>query len=714
MGTITKLLFRPGINREGTQFAEQGSWYDCDKVRFRNGNPEKIGGWEKVTESVFKGVCRVLFDWALLDSTTCLAIGTHKKIYIEQSNQFYDITPVRFSDIDNNTITSGTAGSTIQTYTTSAAHGAQTGDYFIISGVTADVDGICTDTYTNPFRTSAAGSGIVIVSTATPHYATAGDSVTFSGTTGFDGIPSGDFNATKTILEVLSATSYTISVATNATAGAVIGGGSVTAVYLGRVNREFEILSTPTTTTVTFQTVKGCTTGAVSGGGTGITADFLISTGYAINLTGGGWGTGTWSRQAWSSPLPTIVSGITLRIWSMDNYGEDLLFVARDGPIYVWDATGGVATRGVLLSSLSGASDVPTQASIVVVTEDRHVVAIGATDINTAVFDPLLIRWCDQEDLANWTPSTTTTAGDIRIPMGSYVVAAKKARQETLIWTDTSLHSFQFTGPPYTFSLQTLAENTDVIGPNAAVNVNNVTFWMGRTRFWTYSGRVQNLPCSVQRFVFDNINQQQAVQVYATANHNFTEVSWMYCDNTSDEVNRYVTYNYEQNIWTIGTMDRSAMHIASTRGQFPYGTAGGYTTDDGTLFLHEIGYDDGSTNPPSPIEAYIESADVNIQNGDKLMFVDRIIPDLSFARSTRDDASATITAQAKKFPGQEIQSQDSRAVAKVITATVDRFTEQVWARLRGREMRIKVSSNSLGTSWILGAIRVALRLDGKQ
>lgn len=714
MGTITKLLFRPGIHREGTQFAEQGSWYDCDKVRFRSGNPEKIGGWIKATTETFKGVCRVLFDWTLLDSKTCLALGTHKKIYIEQSGKFYDITPVRYTSTSDNPITSGTAGSTIQTYTTAASHGAQVGDYFVISGVTADVDGICTDSYTDPFRTTAAGSGFVVVTTSTPHYASAGDSVTFSGTTGFDGIPAGDFNTAKTILEVLSSTSYTISTATNATAGNVTGGGTVTALYLGRLNREFEVLSTPANNTVTFQTVKGCTTGAVSGGGTGIVAKFLIFTGYAVNITGGGWGTGTWSRQTWSSPLTTIVSGITMRIWSMDNYGEDLLFVARDGPIYVWEASNGLTTRGILVSSLGGASDVPAQVSIVVVTEDRHVVAIGATDISSAIFDPLLIRWSDQEDLANWTPSTTTTAGDIRIPMGSYVVAAKKARQETLIWTDTSLHSMQFIGPPYTFSLQTLAENTDIVGPNAAVNVNNITFWMGRTKFWTYSGRVQNLPCDVQRFVFDNINEQQAAQVYATANHNFTEVTWLYCDKTSDTVNRYVTYNYEQKIWTIGTLDRSALHVASVRDQFPYGTAGGYTADDGTLYRHEVGYDDGSTNPPTPITAYIESSDVNVQDGDRMMFIDRIIPDLTFTRSTVDNPSVTITAQAKKFPGQEIQSQDNRSVAKVVTASVDRFTNQVWARLRGREMRLKISSDSLGTSWILGAIRVALRLDGRQ
>jgi hypothetical protein len=714
MGTITKLQFKPGIHREGTQFSESGSWYDCDKVRFRSSNPEKIGGWVKVTNNTFKGVCRAMHDWALLNSRTPLALGTHKKIYLEESGVLYDITPVRFSDTKTDSITSGSAGGHTHTYTTSVAHGANAGDYFVISDVSADVDGICADTYTNPFKTLAAGSGEVLVTASTAHYAAVGDTVTFSGTTGFDGVPSGDFNTSKTILEIISPTAYKISVSTNATAGSVTGGGTVTATYLSRLNREFEVLSVPTTTTVTFRTDTPCTTGAVTGGGTDVVADFLIFTGFSVNLTGGGWGTGTWSRQTWSSPLTTIISGITLRIWSFDNYGEDLLFCARDGPIYIWDATSGFSTRGVLVSSLVGASDVPAQVSIVRVTDDRHVLAIGATDISSAVFDPLLVRWCDQEDLTNWTPAADNTAGDLRIPLGSYVVAAKKARQETLVWTDTSLHSIQFTGPPYTFSIQTLAENIDIIGPNAAVNINNITFWMGKNKFWTYSGRVQNIPCDVQRFVFDSLNVQQGSQTYATADHNFTEVTWYYCDNTSEQVNRYVTYNYEQNIWYYGSMPRSARHSAAVRGSLPYGTDGGYTADDGTLFLHEVNYDDGSTNPPSPIEAYIESSDVSIADGDRLMFVDRIIPDLTFTRSTINNPTVNLVVQAKKFPGQEIQSEDSRNVAKEITSTVDRFTNQVWARLRGREMRFKISSSDLGVSWILGAVRVALRLDGKQ
>jgi len=714
--TIQKLEFKPGIHRESTAYAEQGSWYACDKIRFRSGKPEKIGGWVKATTAAYKGVARVLMNWTLLPTNNnkdCLAIGTNKKFYIEESGLFYDITPIRYSDpAQNNAVTSGAAAGFIQTYTTGAAHGASVGDYVTLSGVT-NVDGICTSSYTNPFSTTAIGSGTVNVNTTVPHYALAGQTVTFSGTTGFAGIPAGDFNTALVIQEVMSPTSFAVSVATTATSVAN-GGGTVTAVFLDRLNREFEILSVPTTTTFTFQTDTPCTTGATAGGGGACEAKFQISIGFSINITGGGWGTGTWSRQTWSSALTSSISAISMRIWSVDNYGEDLIFCTRDGPLYYWDATNGFATRGVLVNTLSGASGVPDQTSIVRVTDDRHVLAIGCEDRITTAFDPLLIRWCDQEDAANWTPGITNTAGSQRIPLGSYVVAALTARQETLIWTDRSLHSLQFTGPPYTFSLQTLAENTSIAGPNACVNINNVTYWMDSNRFWYYSGRVQNLPCSVQRYVFDDINQQQLAQVYATTNDGFTEVTWFYCSASSDTVDRYVTYHYEDKLWTIGTMPRSTMLQCSGRNGSVYATDGGYTADDGALFIHEVGYDDGSTNPPSAITAYVESADFDIAAGDRLMFADRVIPDLTFSRSTVDNPAVSLTVTAKKFPGQATQSTDARVVSKSVTATVDQYTNNVWARLRGRSMRIKVSSDAVGVCWLIGNIRLNVRLDGKQ
>lgn len=709
---ITKLQFKPGIHREGTAYSEEGNWYNCDKVRFRSGFPEKIGGWIRATANTFKGVARILMNWTLLDSTDCLAVGTSKKFYIEQSGVFYDITPVRFTDTNTDPITTGSAGTNIHTYTTSSPHTALAGDFVIFSSA-VDVDGVCADSYTDPFKTEAVGSDIIHVTTPTPHYALAGDIVTFSGTTGYAGIPDGDFNTSLTIIEVTSDTEYIVRVATPATDPYIVGGGSVTATYLSRLNREFEIIEILTPTSFTFRTDSICTAGGVTGGGT-ITAKFLVNVGSTINITGGGWGAGVWSRNTWSSPVTGQVSNISMRLWSVDNFGEDLIYCTRDGNIYYWDATSGLSTRGVRLDTLPGASDVPDQASIVLVTDERHVVAVGATDRNTAAFDPLLIRWSSQEDAVDWTPTLNNTAGSQRIPMGSYVMAALASRQETLIWTDHSLHSLQYTGAPYVFGLQTLAENIDIIGPNAAANVNNVTYWMGKTRFWVYSGRVQSLNCTVQRYVFEDLNVDQAPQIYATTNDNFTEVTWFYCSKDSVTLDKYVTYNYGDDLWTFGTIDRTAMVQCKGRGGFPYAAAGGYTSDEGILYVHDVGYDDGSTNPPSPIEAYIESADLDIQDGDKLIFADRIIPDVTFSRSTSDAPSVTLTLETKKFPGQDIISSDSRIVTKTITATVDQFTKQVWARLRGRQLRLKVSSDTLGTCWLLGSVRINMRPDGRQ
>jgi len=709
---ISKLQFKPGIHREGTTFSEGGAWYDCDKVRFRSGFPEKIGGWVRASTFFFKGVARIMWNWILLDGKDCLAIGTSKKFYIETSGIFYDTTPIRQTDTKTDPITTSTTGAFIHTYVTTNPHNSDIGDNVVLSNV-ANFDGLCTSTYTNPFTTTSAGSPIITVDTVTPHFAKLGETVTFSGTTGFDSIPASDFNTAHVILEIVSLTAFTITVATNATTAYLSGGGSVTAVYLSRLNREFEVLTIPTSTSFTFQTDFPATTGAVVGGGVGVVASFIVSIGQAFNSSGGGWGSGTWSRGTWSSGF--AFSAYSARLWSVDNFGEDLVFCIRESPIFYWDATGGLGSRGVFLNSLVGASDVPTTVTLVMVTDERHVVAVGCTDRITTAFDPLLIRWSDQEDPLNWTPAITNTSGAQRIPMGSYTVAAIQARQETLIWTDRSLHSLQYNGAPFTFGLITLAESTNIIGPNAAVNVNNVTYWMGRDRFWVYSGRVEAMPCSIQRYIFEDINQVQASAVYAAANDAFQEVTWFYCGVGSDPNNKYVTYNYGAGVWSYGTMSRTAWAPCPGRGSLPYATDLGYADDDGSLFVHESGNDDGSTNPPSPITAFIQSADFGVGDGDKLIFADRIIPDFTFERSTIPEPSLQLTVDAKKFPGQIPKSADTdeRAVSAV-TSEIDQYTEQVWARLRGRQMRIKVTSTGLGVAWLMGTLRINIRLDGRQ
>lgn len=714
--TIVKIAFAPGIKREGTQYSEQGNWYDCDKVRFRGRYPEKLGGWTRYTNGGIKGVARVLYNWSLLDGKNCLAIGSSKKIYIEHGGTISDITPYRFSNTNTSAITTQVGSDkNVQTYTTSVPHGAIVGDAVSITGA-INVDGICTSTGTNILVTGPVGSNLLTV-TGFTHFASVGQTVTITGATSFGGIPDTQINASHTIVSTPSPTSFVIQVAATATTGFISGGGAISLLFLSRLNREFVILSTPTATSFTFRTDTPCTAGAVTGGGT-TTAFFELDIGAAFSIGGTGWGAGYWSRGTWGGPATIASTGIGLRVWGIDNYGEDLVFCVRDGPLFIWDATNGFTTRGVAIETLPGASDVPAQNSIVLVTDERHVVSVGTTNRITSVFDPLLIRWSDQEDYLNWTPSITNTAGAIRIPSGSYAVAALKTRQETLIWTDSSLHSLQFTGPPYTFSLQTLDENTNIAGPKAAVTVNGITYWMGNSKFWAYSGRVEPLPCDVQRFVFSTLNQSQIAQTYAFSNEEFSEVTWLYCDSTSNQINRYVTYNYEQRIWYYGTMARTAMLVCPGRNGFPYGAGGGYTTDEASLFIHESGYDDGSTNPPSPIRSYLESSDFSVDTGNKIIFADRVIPDLSFERSTINVPEMNIWVQAKNFPNTLIGPTDIRTVAKEplsgIFTNFTAATRQVWVRLRGREMRIRYESTIAGVCWLAGDLRMNIRQDGVQ
>ena len=708
--TTIKLTFKPGINREGTSYSEEGGWYACDKVRFRHGNPESVGGWLQYTTNTFVGVADAALNWVLLNGFDCLAVGTNAKMYIEYSGIFYDITPIRYTDTKTNPITTnnGVVGSgTTQLYTTSAAHGAGIGDYVNISNILTDVDGICTDTLTNPFSTQAIGSPNVIVNTSLPHYASVGQTVTFSGASAVGGIIAANLNISATVLQVNSPTQYVFAAAANATSVAT-GGGTVTALYLSRLNGSFAITGVPTATQFTFSTVKACTTGNVNGGGTGVVAAFQISIGFAYNIVGGGWSSGYWSRNSWSSAFNQSVDGISMRIWTMDHYGQDLVYAQRQGALYYWSAAGGFGTPGTLVSAMPSANNVPAQVGIVKVTDERHVLAIGSTDtLGSGAYDPLLISWCDQQTIVNWYPAITNTAGSIRIPLGSYAVAAVEARQETLIWTNRSLHSLQFIGPPYTFDLQTVAANITICGPNAAINVNDTVYWMGVNSFWLYNGSTQVIPCTVRRYVFENLNMQQLSQVYAWVNVEFNEVTWQYPSMASNFVDSYVTYNYLDSVWTIGTTTRNTMTFCSGRGGLPYGM-----DVTGIPYQHEVGYSDGSTNPPQMINSYITSADFAVQEGDRLIFGDRVIPDMTFDRSTSANPQVLMTWEAKKFAGDAVAQTDVRSVIK--TATVDQYTPEVWIRLRGRQFRLQISTSANGTCWLLGAVRINVRKDGTQ
>ena len=617
---LTKLAFRPGINREGTNYSNEGGWFDGNYIRFTYGYPERIGGWEKAGSTPFAGNVRFLHDFTTLASENLLFMGSEKKIYLEDSGALYDITPIRSTvSLPTDPIsTTGGAGSGVITVTTSAAHGAQIGDYVTLSGLTA-VDGLTT----------------------------------------------------------------------------------------GDLNQELVILTTPTTTTFTADTGGSATSGAVSGGGASGQAAFQISVGLNSTILGPGWGAGTWGRFTWGSGAGSL-AGQTLRLWFADDFGEDLICNIADGAIYYWDATGTTSSRAVLLSSLSGASDVPTIARKVLVSEvDRHVLAFGCNAVGSADQDPLLIRWSSQESATDWTPTATNTAGDLRLSQGSEIMTAVRTSRQILVWTDHTLHSVQFTGAPYVFGTALLADNVRIAGPNVAISVNDLVFWMGQENFYVYDGRISPLPCTVRDYVFNDINPQQSFKFHAGSLASQTEIWWYYCSSGSSEIDRYVVYNYGQQIWYYGTLSRTAWNDrASGQRSYPQSASTDYY-----LYNHERGLDDGSTSPVSAVPAYIQSADFDIGDGDHFMLISRIIPDLSFSGSTDSTPAVTMTMQSRDFNGKQVTQTVSGSVEE---SSSDIYTNQVFLRARGRSMSFKVSNADTGVNWRLGTPRLDARPDGRR
>jgi hypothetical protein len=617
---LTKLQFKPGINREGTNYSNEGGWFDGNYIRFTYGYPERIGGWAKTGSSPFAGNVRFMHDFTTLSSENLLFMGSEKKIYLEDSGALYDITPIRSTvSLPTDPInTTGGAGSGVITVTTSAAHGAQIGDYVTLSGLTA-VDGLTTDD----------------------------------------------------------------------------------------LNQELVVVTTPTTTTFTADTGGSATSGAVSGGGSSGQAEFQISVGLNSTILGPGWGAGTWGRFTWGSGAGSL-AGQTLRLWFADDFGEDLICNIADGAIYYWDATGTTSSRAVLLSSLSGASDVPTIARKTLVSEvDRHVLAFGCNPVGSADQDPLLIRWSSQESVTDWTPTATNTAGDLRLSQGSEIMTAVRTSRQILVWTDHTLHSVQFTGAPYVFGTALLADNVRIAGPNVAISVNDLVFWMGQENFYVYDGRIQPIPCSVREYVFNNINPQQSFKFFAGSLASQTEVWWYYCSAGSSEIDRYVVYNYGQQIWYYGTLSRTAWNDRAA-GQRSYPQS---ASTDYYLYNHEYGLDDGSTAPASAVPAYIQSADFDIGDGDQFMLIRRVIPDLSFDGSTDATPAVTMSMQSRDFNGKAVTETVSGSVEE---SSSDIYTNQVFLRARGRSMNFKISNADTGVNWRLGTPRLDARPDGRR
>jgi hypothetical protein len=652
-----------------------------------------------------------LWNWVTLGSQNLLGVGTHLKFYIENGGAYNDITPLR---------------STVQ----------------------APV------TLNNPFDTTS-GSAVINVND-TAHGLLTGDIANFSGAVAVGGIPAEVLNTNHTITYV-GADDYTITVSVTASSTVAGGGGaSVLATYTKlsvALTNPFATTSGSTTVVVTdatggytngaFVTFSGATavggltlngeyqlstigvststynitasspaSSTATGGGAAVVAAYQVNPGpeYAVPLVG--WGAGAWGAGTWGIGATSVDA---LRIWNQSNFGQNLIFGPRGEELYYWDANTSLTTRGVLVSSLAGASDVPLHQNFLLVSDtSRFVLVFGTNEIGDTILDPMLIRWSDQEDAVQWTPSITNQAGSIRLSHGSRIVTALQSRQEILVWTDSSLYSLQYLGPPYVWSSQLLADGISIVGPNAAAIASGVAYWMGIDKFYKYDGRTQTMRCDLRQYIFSDINAAQYEQVFASANEGFNEVWWFYCSSNSNTIDKYVVYNYEEDIWYYGMMARTAWLDSGLR-NYPLAATYNYN-----VVNHEQGVDDNATGTALPIEAYISSSQFDIGDGHNFGFVWRILPDITFRGSTAASPQATMYLQPLQNSGSgynnpaSVAGSSNGAVTRTAVIPVEEFTGQINTRVRGRQMAFKIDSTALGVTWQLGAPRMDIRPDGRR
>jgi hypothetical protein len=687
---LQKILFKPGINKENTRYTTEGGYYECDKIRFRQGNPEVIGGWQPISGYTYQGVCRSLWNWVTLGFLNLIGVGTNLKFYIEKGGYYNDITPIR------STVTLGT----------------------------------------NPF--TANGTTTVTVTSAS-HGCVTGDFVTFSGATG---------------------------------------------TYASTLNAEFQVTVVNTNS---YTIVTGSALTAGSYGGSAVVAAYQLNVGPAYAVPQVGWGAGTWGSGTWGNGTSSLSS---LRLWNQMNYGQDLVYGPRGYGLYYWSANSGVATRGVLLSSLGGTVtitiaspavvtstvlltegaaiqfattgalptgitagttyyvfnvngltfnlldstgavvntsgsqsgtqsisnlvDVPVvQNNLTVSDVSRFLMVFGTNDYGSSTMDPMLIRWSAQDDIYNWTPDATNQAGSTRLSHGSEIVTTIQTRQEIVVLTDSSVYSLQYLGPPYVWQAQLLGDNISITGPNAATIASGIVYWMGVDKFYMYDGRVQTLSCDLRRYVFNDINQGQSQQIFCSTNEGFNEVWWFYCSANSFTVDRYVVYNYLEKVWYYGTMARTAW-LDSGLLDFPIAATYNYN-----IVNHESGINANETGADTAINAYISSSEFDIGDGHNFGFVWRILPDLTFQNSTNapngDVAKVTMELYGLTNSGSGVTSDASQPVARSSTYNItEEFTGQIYTRFRGRQMIFKISSNQINTCWQLGAPRIDIRPDGRR
>jgi len=627
---LTKYIFRPGINREGTDYSNEGGWFNANLVRFRKGLPEKIGGWAKATLNTYQSTVRALHAWVDLSLTKYLGLGATWKYYIKEGANFYDITPIRLTTAAGDVTFSATNGSSTLTVT-DTAHGAQQNDFVTFSGA-----------------------------------ATLGGNITAAV-----------LNQEYQIATIVNANSYTI---------------------------------TAKDTSDATVTANASDTG---NGGSSVVGAYQINVGLDVYVESTGWGVSPWGAGTWGSST-AVTAANQLRLWSHDNFGEDLVMNVRAGGVFYYDISAATlgTTRAVALSDLAGANLTPTKALQVLVSDiDRHVICLGADPISgssrSGTLDPLLVAWSDQENVTEWEPLPTNTAGSLRLSAGSQIIGALRARQETLIWTDTALYSMSFIGQPFTFGVNLVNEGVGLIAPNGAINTPKGVFWMDKKGFYTYNGSVQDIPCTVQNYVFSDFNETQAFQTFGFVNKEFDEVGWFYCSGTSTVIDKYVVFNYEDGTWTIGELTRSAW---IDEGIFNNPMATYTTSNVGYLYNHETGNDaDGAAMD----NVFIESSDLDLADGEDFQSIRRIIPDIKFTGDGGTGQTVNVVVKTRNFPAESLST--------ATTATCTSSTSKIDTRIRARQVVLRVESDddntsgdNLGVGFRIGNTRMDVQPNGRR
>jgi hypothetical protein len=749
---LQKLQFRPGVNREGTTLANEGGWFECDNIRFRSGFPEKLGGWVKDTGVYYPtapigtlvasgtessavppagsywGVCRSMWNWNSLAGNNYLGLGTNLKFYIQNGpdGYFYDVTPIR----ETNTTSAGTAFSTVNASTTvtvnDPGHGAQTGDFVMISGVSGAVNGIPDTALNKEFQITylngnqynitvgAPATSTATAGTATLTYQITSGLETYTVATGWGagswgGVVSGSATTTLSSSISSSATSIVLTSSTAFTSSGTI------------------VIDTESITYATNNTGTGTLGGCVRGPTSGTSQAAAHSAGATVTQVTTS-GASAWT--GWGQASTSGGVGQQLRLWSQSNYGEDLIFNPRGGAIYYWavNANPNIFDRATQITPAStGDATCPTIANLIAVSDSsRFLIAFGTNDPSDTLFpelngaqDPLLIRWSAQEDYNVWTPAATNQAGDYRLSRGSEIVTAQQTRQEILVWTDAAIYSMQYLGPPYVWGFQIMGDNISIAGPNVVSVANNVTYWMGTDKFYMYSGRVETLPCTLRQYVFQDINMLQSYQFFSGTNEGYNEVWWFYCSANSDVVDKYVIFNHLERTWYYGSMERSYWLDSPLRAE-PMAAFITTSGSSGSLVYHETGTDDGTTTPASPIVSYCQSSDFDIGDGHNFGLVSRIIPDVTFDGSDVASPKVTFGVRPRQAPGTNYGESDYKEVTSENnysgqrTYDVQQFTEYVYVRIRGRQMAFRIGSSTLGVSWQLGTPRLDVRPDGRR